>query len=67
MDYVIDLPTDSAAPTVTVHFLSDRLRERYDGGVSAEVYTEMLTEYTEALQRDGFWGSRIVTLTEVAR
>lgn len=67
MDYVIDLPENPAAPTVTVHFLSDRLRERYDGGISAEVYTEMLSDYIDALQRDGFWGSRIVTLAEVAR
>jgi hypothetical protein len=67
MDYLIDLPDDPNAPTTKVTFLSRRLRDRYDGGVSAEVYTSMLPEYIEALQRDGFWGSRILELREVAR
>jgi len=67
VDYPIDLPDDPNAPTTKVTFLSRRLRDRYYGGVSAEVYTSMLPEFIEALQRDGFSEFRIFTLTEVTR
>lgn len=66
-DYLIDFPTDFAATTVTVHFLSQRLRARQDGAISHEVLKSALPNYTATLRLEGYTESRILEVREVTR